>query len=139
MENYLYALMQATSYSVGTGSQQQLADANWAILDTKIQEKEIKYWTNTVTEDATDVQKWADKLANDPNNKYYQAKLTAAQTAFQNAETEQQTFTQQADSATQAMQNQTSQDSSTMQQKVQLEAAVNQMAQAISSALSQSY
>ncbi len=139
MENYLYALMQATAYSVGTGSQQQLADANWAILDTKTQQQLITYWTANVQDDAAEVAKWAQRVADHPDNKGDQAHLTAAQTQFQDDETQQQTFTQQADSATQAMQNQTSQDSSTMQQKVQLEAAVNQMAQALSSALSQSY
>jgi hypothetical protein len=137
--NYLLAVMEAVSYSVAAGSNQQLADSKTTIMDVQAQETINNQWASIVSDKATVATKAANALADKPDDKGLSAKLTAAQTDFQNAQTQQQTYTQQADSATQAMQNQAGQDSSTMQQKIQLEAAINQVAQALASALSQHY
>ena len=139
MTNYLLEVMEAVSLSVGVGSNQQLADANSTTLDTQMEQMEYNSWTKKVQAAAGSVAYWAKQVASDPTNQSYGAHLTAAQTGFQNTETEEQTFTQQADSATQSEQNQTGQDSSNIQQKVQLESAINQVAQTLSSALAQHY
>ena len=143
--NNLLAVMEAVSYSVRAGSNQQLADAQTTTLDVNIEQYEYNKWNqkingfSDVTGDAQEVILDAAALAADPTNPKLKAALTEAQTKLQNDQTNMQTNTQQCDSATQAMQNQTGQDSSTMQQKVQLEAAVNQTLQTLASALGQHY
>jgi hypothetical protein len=137
--NYLLAVMDAVTYSVSTGSDQQLADGNATTLDTNIEQGEYNDWMTKVEASAANVDYWAKMVSEHPSDKSYQSQLTAAQTDYQNTETQEQTYTQQADSGTQAMQNQTGQDSSNSQQKVQLESAVNQVSQALSSALAQRY
>lgn len=135
--NYLLAVMESVCNSIASGSNQQLADGNMTVLDVNIEQSVYNQWTSNVQRAEKSVNSWAQKVAANPTNKGYQAQLTAAQTNFQNTETQEQTYTQQSDSATQAMQNQTGQDSATMQMKVQLEAAINQVAQTLSSALAQ--
>lgn len=137
--NYLLAVMEAVSYSVATGSNQQLTDSTTTTQNVGIEQTEYNDWTATIQKDQAAINLAAYNLEHNPNNQSCQAALTQAQTQFQNDETQEQTYTQQADSATQAMQNQAGQDSSTMQQKVQLEAAVNQVAQTLASALGQHY
>jgi len=137
--NYLEAVMQAVCNSVDVINSQELADGNSTTLDMGIEQGEYNYWTKAVADAATEVQTAAKNAQKNPGDKAYAYALTAAQTKFQNVETQQQTFTQQADGGTQAMQNQVGQDSSNAQYKVQLESAINQILQTLSSALGQHY
>lgn len=138
-ENYLLAVMEAVTYATNAGSNQELSDGNATTLDMHIEQSQYNNWMNVLEQDAKNVQYWANQVADNPNNKSDAAKLTAAQTIYQNDSTSQQAETQRSDSATQSMQNQVGQDSSSIQQRVQLESAVNQVSQTLSSALAQGY
>ena len=137
MSNFLYAIMQAVSNSVASGSNQQLTDAESTTMSVGIQEHMVEYWSKQVNDKANSVTNWANKLANSPNNKTYQANLTGAQTSYENMNTIYNKFKEQAGSGVQAMQTQAGQDASTVQQRVQVISAVNQIANTISAALAQ--
>ncbi len=138
MENYLLLVMNAVDRSVAAGNNQMISDAQATKLDINIEENEYNIYTAKIDAAQVKVNTAATNVGNNPKSQKDAAALTAAQTAFQNTETEEQTYTQQADSAVQAQQNQTGQDSSTLQQKVQLEAAINQILGTLTSALSSS-